>query len=132
MERIDIVDNPVDYYNGRDMIQIIGRNSDRETRKAIMFFKEHRFDFQFVDLDSRDLSKREWEAVASCVEDSSDLIDKDSKLFKKGGYQWKEYNPLEEVILNPGLLRIPVIRDKNKARIGFDPVYCKELFKCNI
>ena len=109
------------------MIQIIGRNRDRETRKAIMFFKEHRYDFQFVDLDSRDLSKKEWEAIVSSVDSAEDLIDKDSTFYKKEGYEWREYEPLEELILHPELLRTPIIRKGSRARIGIDPAFIKEL-----
>lgn len=114
------------------MIQVIGRKNDRETRKAMMFFKEHRYQFQFVDLAERDLSKREWESIVKCVDTPEELIDKESQAYKKGGYAWKEYNPLAELIFNPELLILPIIRDGNDAVIGFDPKLIKEKIKCTI
>lgn len=109
------------------MIQIIGRNNNRDTKKAIMFFKERRLDFQFVDLDARNLSRREWLSILNGQDNIDSLIDKDSSFYKKEGYAWREYNPLEELILNPELLRIPVIRNGNKISVGYDKSSLQEL-----
>ena len=109
------------------MIQIIGRNKNIDTKKAIMFFKERRLDFQFLDLDARDLSRREWLSILNGQDDISALIDKDSSFYKKEGYAWREYDPLEELILNPELLRIPAIRNGNRILIGYDKSSIQEL-----
>ena len=114
------------------MIQIIGRNSDRETKKAIMHLKEHGYEFQFLDLDKRDLSKKEWLAILSSVNDANALINKKSKFYIKHGYEWMEYDPLEAIIAHPEMLTIPIIRKESKARVGFDMDFVKELLKCNI
>lgn len=114
------------------MIQIIGRLGDKNTKKATMFYKERRIDFQFIDLDKKDLSKREWEAILSAVSSPEELIDSSSKIYKKEGYAYREYDPLEEVILKPELLRIPIVRDKNKVSVGLDMDFLKEIAKCNM
>lgn len=128
MKNILLTPKAIDY-NTECMVQVIGRKNSKETRKAIMLLKEHRLAFSFVDLDSRDLSKREWESILRASSPEV-LIDKSSSAYKKGGYEWKEYNPLEELILNPELLLLPIIRDGSNVIIGFEPKLIKERFKC--
>lgn len=109
------------------MIQVIGRNSDRETKKGIMYLKERRIEFQFVDLDKKDLAKREWEAVFSSVDSPRDLIDEESKFYKKEGYAFREYDPVEELIMHPELLKTPIFRNKNRAILGLNHDSLKEI-----
>ena len=61
------------------MLQIIGRNKDKNTRAAIRWVKERRVEYQFVDLDERKLSPKEWNSIFQSVEDSEDLIDRESQ-----------------------------------------------------
>lgn len=108
------------------MIQIIGTKKCKETQKAIRLCKEARIDCQFVDLKERDLSKREWESIISSVKDKEELIDSSSDYYKKQGYSFREYDPVEEVIMHPELLKTPVLRKKNKVTLGFDSAFIKE------
>ena len=41
------------------MLQIIGRNKDKNTRAAIRWVKERRVEYQFIDLDERKLAPKE-------------------------------------------------------------------------
>ena len=112
------------------MFQIIGRKGDRDTKKAMMFFKERREEYQLIDLDVKDLAKREWESILSAVDSPEALIDKTNKFYKKEGYEYRDYNPLEELVMHPELLIIPIIRTKKEVIVGFDLNKLKELYKC--
>ena len=118
------------YGNNLTMFQIIGRKGDRDTKKAMMFFKERREEYQLIDLDVKDLAKREWESILSAVDSPEALIDKTNKFYKKEGYEYRDYNPLEELVMHPELLIIPIIRTKKEVIVGFDLNKLKELYKC--
>lgn len=118
------------YGNNLTMFQIIGRKGDRDTKKAMMFFKERREEYQLIDLDVKDLAKREWESILSAVDSPEALIDKTNKFYKKEGYEYRDYDPLEELVMHPELLIIPIIRTKKEVLVGFDLNKLKELYKC--
>ncbi|MGD1822500.1 MAG: arsenate reductase family protein [Pleomorphochaeta sp.] len=101
------------------MIQIIGTKKCKETQKAIRAAKERRIEFQFVDLKERDLSKKEWESIFNKY-DAEELIDKESKLYKKKGFSYMVYDAREELEENSDLLITPIIRCKQKVNKGFD------------
>lgn len=119
------------YGNNLNMIQLIGRNSDRDTKKVMMFLKERRIEFQFVDIDKKELSKKEWDSIAASVSSPDDLVDQGSKYYKKEGYSYREYNPLEEVILHPEMLKVPFLRIDRKAYQYKSLDELKEVIKCN-
>lgn len=101
------------------MIQIIGTLSDKDTQKAIRYMKERRREFQFVDLKQRELAAKEWESIfSSCQGD--EFMDRESKYFTKNGYSYRDFDPKEEVQEHPELLKLPVLRNRNKAAVGFD------------
>ena len=108
------------------VIQIIGTKKSKDTQKAIRLCLEARIEYQFVNLKERDLSKREWESIISSVSDKKDLIDTSSDYYKKQGYSYRDYDPVEEVIMHPELLVLPVLRRKNKVVLGFDSAFIKE------
>lgn len=113
------------------MIQVIGRNSDRDTKKVIMFLKERRIQFQLLDIDKKELSRKEWESIAASVSSSDELIDVNSKYFKNEGYSYREYNALEEVISHPQLLKVPYIRINKKSYQYSSLEALKEVLACN-
>ena len=108
------------------MLQIIGRNKDKNTRSAVRWVKERRIEFQFVDLDERKLSPKEWSSIFNSVGSEEELIDEDSIFYKKNGYMWREYNAKEEVMEHIELLRIPVLRIGQKAHVGWKEQWLKE------
>ena len=108
------------------MLQIIGRNKDKNTRTAIRWVKERRVEYQFVDLDERKLSPKEWNSIFQSVEDSEDLIDRESQYYKKNGYGWREYDPKEEVMEHTELLVLPFLRNGTKAHVGWSEKWVEE------
>lgn len=107
------------------MLQIIGTNKCKETQKAVRYFKEHRYPFQFVDLKERELSAKEWESIFNSNE-AKDCIDTESAYYKKEGYSWREYDAKEELKAHIELLKTPILREKNRAIVGFDTSKLKE------
>ena len=44
-------------------IQIFGKNKCFDTKKAQRYFKERNIKFQFINLDEKEMSKKEFESV---------------------------------------------------------------------
>lgn len=101
------------------MLQIIGTKKCKETMKALRFFKERGMNHQFVDLAQRSLSRGELEHIAGHL-GADNLVDRDSREFKKRGMEYMVYDPLEELEENPGLLKTPVIRTRKQVLQGFN------------
>ena len=108
------------------MLQIIGTKKSRECAKAERFAKERRIPYQFIDITQRNLSEKEWKSVLSSVSDPDSLIDKSSAYYKKNGYEWREYDAAEELIMHPELLTLPVLRRDGRAVAGFDHSFLEE------
>lgn len=107
-------------------IQIIGTNKCKETRAVQRFFKDRSIKFHFADLKERGISKGELEKIAA-GRDPEDLINTDSKIYKKKNFQFMDYDPIEEILENPELIVTPIIRSGNKVIIGFNQSELKEL-----
>ena len=60
-------------------IQIFGRSSSFDTKKAQRYFKERRISFQYIDLDSKGMSKGELTSVLAAVGDIDKLLDPKAK-----------------------------------------------------
>jgi len=100
-------------------IQIIGTQKSSETRKAIRFFKERGIEPYLVDLNERPLSRGELENIAQAV-GAEELIDPESKEYKKKGMAYMLFDPIEELLRTPLLLRTPVVRCGREATVGLD------------
>ena len=101
------------------MVQIIGTKQCNETKKAIRFCKEARIAHQFDDLNERVLSAGELTSILTSYA-ANELIDTTSKIYKKEGYAYRLFDPLEELQEKPALLKTPIIRHGGKAHLGFD------------
>lgn len=101
------------------MIQIIGTKKSKETNKAIRALKERGIKYQFVDLNERELSDGEWNNIFQHYDPES-LIDTNSPIYKKKGFSYMVFDAKEELIENPLLLILPIIREKKKVYKGFD------------
>ncbi len=99
--------------------QIIGTKKNSDTKKAIRYCKERSIPFHFVDLYERFLSAGELHNIFSVV-NPIDMIDENSSIYKKRGYAFMEFDPIEELLEYPHLLKIPVIRRANKILVGAD------------
>ncbi len=102
---------------GKTEYQIIGTKKDNETKKAIRYCKERDIPFHFVDLYERPLSAGELGNICRGI-DPKDMIDTASSVYKKRGYAYMDYDPIEELLEYPHLLRIPVIRAGNKILVS--------------
>jgi arsenate reductase-like glutaredoxin family protein len=101
-------------------IQIIGTRKSSATRKAERYFKERGITYQFVDVRQRSLSPGELQNIAKAIP-PEELIDPESKAYKQKGLAYMEFDILEEILENPLLLKLPVVRSGNKATVGYAP-----------
>ena len=99
------------------MIQIFGTPKDRETQKAIRFFKERRVPFQFIDLSAKAMSRGELESVASPVPLDS-LLARDGAELERLGLTHLEFDAVDALLEHPLLFRMPVVREKGRATAG--------------
>lgn len=107
-------------------IQVIGTKKCKDSRATERFLKDRGISFHFADLTERGISVGELNKIAS-GRTPEDLINKNSKIYKKKNFQYMDYNPLEEILENPELLVTPIIRSGNKVIIGFNQKALKEL-----
>ena len=104
-------------------IQIFGRKSSFDTKKAQRWFKERRISFQYIDLDSKGMSKGELTSVLAAVGDIDKLLDPKAKgdaamLFKYRGSREVKFVKLMD---NPVIITAPVVRNGKNATVGYCP-----------
>jgi arsenate reductase len=101
-------------------IQIIGTKKSRDTRKADRFFRERGIQPHFVDLNERSLTEGELRNICRTL-DADSLLDRDSPAYSKAGLAYMVYDPIEEAIKNPALLKIPIVRCGKEVSVGVQP-----------
>ena len=101
-------------------IQIIGTKKCKETQKAERYFKERRIPFHFRDLTEKGLTKGELENIKHVIP-LEDLIDRESKRFKDQGMEFMVFDIEEELLLDPLLLKTPVVRNEKLITVGSQP-----------
>lgn len=102
-------------------IQIFGRKKSFDTKKAERFFKERKIKYQLIDLDEKGISKGELNSVKRSVS-INNLIDIESKLYISLNLnRIRSVEMREDIILkNPKVIKAPIVRDGNKATVGYD------------
>ncbi|MEA1911063.1 MAG: ArsC family transcriptional regulator [Spirochaetota bacterium] len=98
-------------------IQIIGTKKSNNTKKAIRFFKERNIKFHFMDLNERKLSEGELTNILAKVS-VDDLLDTESQAYKKRGFAYMEFDPVEEILEDNNLMRTPVVRNGREVAVG--------------
>lgn len=101
-------------------IQIFGVKKSVNTRKALRFFAERRIKAHFVDLDVRAASPGEIKRFAQKFGIGA-LIDRDSRRYEELGLsqaRMSDESWVGKLAEEPGLLRIPLIRNGNSLTIG--------------
>ena len=102
-------------------IQIFALKRDFNVQKAERYFKERRIPYSFVDLARRPLSPRELESVLRCVGIAALVKETDD---------WQAHYILQlkdpqaaarELCAQQKLLRTPIVRNGQKATVGFCP-----------
>jgi arsenate reductase-like glutaredoxin family protein len=106
-------------YTGFVSLQIFGTRKSSDTRKAERFFKDRGVGYQFIDLADKGISAGELRAISRAVGQDA-LIDVAGPLYGKKGLAYIEHDVEEEILKDPLLLRMPVVRDGAKAVIGAD------------
>lgn len=101
-------------------LQIFGTKKCQFTKKAEMFFKERRLPYHFINIQDKPMSRGELESVVRYVP-ADQLVDPESKEYKKQQLQYIQYDPLSKILEYPLLLRTPVVRSKAFATCGYDP-----------
>jgi arsenate reductase (glutaredoxin) len=113
-------------------LQLFGTRKCPETRKAERFLKERGIKYQFIDLSGEGaggkgpISQGELRAIASAL-GADALIDAKSPRFADKGLGYMDFDPEEEILKDPLLLRTPVLRDGRKAVIGYAPELWKAI-----
>ncbi len=108
------------------MLQLIGRQKCKNTKKAERFLKERNIDFHFLDLNRKELSAGELRNICRFI-DPEDLINKESPEYRKKGYEYMEYDASEEILENQKLIRTPVLRTDFGAFAGFSESEYKKI-----
>ncbi len=110
------------------VIQIFGKKNCNDSKKAVRFFKERKVDIQFVDLNKFGISKGELKAIKQKFP-LEDLLDTDSKEYKKKNLQYMAYDTEELLSESPSLYKTPIVRFKNKVTLGYNPDIWEEWLK---
>jgi len=101
-------------------VQIFGVRKSVNTRKALRFFAERRIKVHFVDLDIRAASQGEIKRFAQKFGVGA-LIDRDSLCYHQlglGSARMSDESWVGKLAEEPGLLKIPMIRNGNLLTIG--------------
>jgi arsenate reductase len=103
-------------------IQIFGVKKCFDTKKAERYFKERGIRYQFVDLTEKGLSRGELQSVKATVGLAS-LINTECKEYKRLNLDRIAGVTMREEILlnNPVLYRTPIVRNGQKATVGYQP-----------
>lgn len=101
-------------------IQIIGVKGSPDTRKAQRFFSDRGVQTHLVDLRERALSRGELQNIAQAL-GADALIDTDGRVYRDRGMQYMEFDPIEELVERPLLMRVPVVRNGSQATVGHAP-----------
>lgn len=102
-------------------IQIFGKPKCFDTKKAERYFKERGIKYQLIDIIQKGMSKGEFNSVRHALGGYESLIDqncKDKQLLGLVKYL-REEDKEEKILENPKLIKTPVVRDGNKATVGY-------------
>jgi arsenate reductase-like glutaredoxin family protein len=112
-------------YNARMGLQVFGTRKDPDTRKAERYLRERGVAFQFIDLAEKGIAPGELRVLARAAGKeagfAAGLIDSEGVRFKERGLGYMDFDPEEEILKDPLLLRTPILRDGKRAAIGFEP-----------
>lgn len=108
-------------------IQIFGTKKSFDTKKAQRYFKERRIKVQFIDLKEKEMSKGELQSVMRAVGGIGAVIDpnaKDQDTVALITYL-AESQKFDKLLENQQILREPIVRNGQKATVG----YCPDVWK---
>jgi arsenate reductase (glutaredoxin) len=106
-------------------IQILGTEKCQETKKAQRYFKERGIPFHFVNLAEKGLSKGELSRIKAAVGMDS-LMDREGKEYARRNLKYLTHDVEEELLNHPLLIKTPIVRNGQKATVGYAPQVWKE------
>lgn len=108
-------------------IQIFGTSKCFDTKKAERYFKERGIKYQSIDLIKFGISGREFDSVLRAVNGIDHLINWELKHSEIDLMRYMEDRIAKEdkVYDNPKLMRTPIVRNGQKATVG----YCPDIWK---
>lgn len=107
-------------------IQIFGKSKCFETKKAERYFKERGIKVQMIDILSKGMSKGEFNSVLKAVGGNIEsLIDDKNKDYCMIKYLLDNAKA-EKLQECPKLYKTPIVRNGNKATVGYQPDVWKE------
>lgn len=109
-------------------IQIFGTMKCKDTQKALRFFMERKIKPHFVDLNEKSVSPGELDNISSVIP-LDNLLDKNSKEYKKKNLEYMVFDKREILLENPLLFKTPITRTGKKATIGYEPDIWKNWIK---
>ena len=103
-------------------IQIFGKPKCFDTKKAERYFKEHGIKYQLIDVTQKGMSKGEFNSVKQALGGYENLIDQNCKDKQLLGLVkcLREEDKEQKILENPKLIKTPVVRDGNKATVGYN------------
>ena len=102
-------------------IQIFGSKKNNDSKKAERWFKERRIKYQYIDLKSKGLSPREYQAVRKCVGFEA-LVDTKCRAYEDLGLQYVPPQAVDQRIADcPAILNAPIVRNGKQATVGYHP-----------
>ena len=108
------------------IIQIFGKKNCNNTKKVQRFFKERGIKFQFIDICEKKPSKKEFENFLKYYT-PEDLLDFESKEYKKRNLQYMVYDTIDLLLESPTLLKTPIIRSNTGVFLGYNSEILKKL-----
>ena len=106
-------------------IQIFGSKKSNDSKKAERWFKERRIKYQYIDLKSKGLSPREYQAVRKCVGFEA-LVDTQCDAYEDLGLQYVPPQAVDQRIADcPAVFNAPIVRNGKQATVG----YCPDIWK---
>ena len=95
-------------------VQVFGVRKSADTRAALRFFAERRIKAHFVDLNERPASLGELRRFADKF-GLQTLVDRESRRYADLG---RPVATLEKLSVEPLLLRMPLVRNKQQLTVG--------------
>lgn len=108
-------------------IQIFGTKKSFDTKKAQRYFKERRIKVQFIDLREKEMSKGELQSVMRAVGGIGAVVDENAKDQDTVALitYLAESQKFDKLLENQQVLREPIVRNGQKATVG----YCPDVWK---
>ena len=102
------------------IIQIFGKKSCNDTKKAQRYFKERGIKIQFINLLEKGISEGELKIITKKI-DLEMLLDIDGNEYKKRNLKYMVYDVKELLCEHPALYKTPIVRFKSEVTLGNQP-----------